>query len=57
MVDDKIDDGKQSISSADHPDINLDSFPTFDWTKFYGDVTEATPTNMPKPLEKKLTSE
>jgi hypothetical protein len=33
-------------------DIDLDSFPSYDWTKFYGDVTEAIPTNMPKPLGK-----
>ncbi len=33
-----------------YPDINLDSFPSYDWTEFYGDVMEAIPTNMPKPL-------
>ncbi len=37
-----------------YPDINLDSFPTFDWTKFYGDVTEVIPTDMPKPLVKEV---
>ncbi len=36
------------------PNIDLDSFPTFDWTKFYGDVTEAIPTDMPKPLGKEF---
>lgn len=37
-----------------YPDINLDSFPTYDWTEFYGDVTEAIPTDMPKPLGKEV---
>jgi hypothetical protein len=37
-----------------YPYINLDSFPTFDWTEFYGDVTEAIPTDMPKPLGKEV---
>ncbi len=37
-----------------YPDINLDYFPTFDWTEFYGDVTEAIPTDMPKPLGKEV---
>jgi hypothetical protein len=37
-----------------YPHIDLDSFTTFDWTEFYGDVTEAIPTNMPKPLGKEV---
>jgi hypothetical protein len=37
-----------------YPDIDLDSLPTFDWTEFYGDVTEAIPTDMPKPLGKEV---
>jgi hypothetical protein len=37
-----------------YPDINLDSFPTYDWTEFYGDVTEAIPTDMPTPLGKEV---
>jgi hypothetical protein len=37
-----------------YPDIDLDSFPTFDWTEFYGDVTEAILTDMPKPLGKEV---
>jgi hypothetical protein len=40
------------VCDPTYPDIDLDSFPTFDWTEFYGDVTEAIPTNMPKPLGK-----
>ncbi len=37
-----------------YPDIDLDPFPTFDWTNFYGDVMEAIPTDMPKPLGKEV---
>jgi hypothetical protein len=37
-----------------HQDIDLDSFQTFDWTKFYGSVMEAIPTDMPKPLGKEV---
>ncbi len=37
-----------------YPIINEDDFPQFDWTEFYGDVTEAIPTNMPMPLEKEV---
>jgi hypothetical protein len=37
-----------------YPDIDLDSFPSFDWTQFYGDVMEAIPSNMPKPLGKEV---
>jgi hypothetical protein len=29
--------------------FSADDFPIFDWTNFYGDVTEAIPTNAPKP--------
>ncbi len=35
-------------------DIDLDSFPSYDWTEFYGDVMEAIPTNVPKPLGKEF---
>ncbi len=28
----------------------MDSFPQFDWTKFYGDIEEAFPVDMPEPL-------
>jgi hypothetical protein len=30
----------------------MDSFPQFDWTKFYGDVEEAIPVDMPESLGK-----
>jgi hypothetical protein len=44
----------QLIFDPTYPDIDLDSFPSYDWTEFYGDVTEAIPTNMPKPLGKEV---
>jgi hypothetical protein len=30
----------------------MEKFPQLNWTKFYGDVEEAIPVNMPKPLGK-----
>ncbi len=35
-----------------YPKINMDSFPQFEWTKFYGDIKDAIPVDMPEPLEK-----
>jgi hypothetical protein len=32
----------------------MDSFLSFDWTEFYGDVTEAILIDMPKPLSKEV---
>ena len=37
-----------------YPDVNIDTFPKHDWTKFYGDVKEAIPPDMPEPLGKKV---
>ncbi len=42
----------QLIFDPTYLDIDLDSFMSFDWTEFYGDVTEAIPTDMPKPIGK-----
>jgi hypothetical protein len=42
------------IFDPTYPDIDLDSFSSFDWTEFYDGVTEAIPTDMPKPLGKKV---
>ena len=36
------------------PDINLSQFPKYDWTEFYGDVSEALPPDMPEPLGKEI---
>jgi hypothetical protein len=44
----------QLIFDPTYPDIDLDSFPSYDWTEFYGDVSEAIPTNMPQPLGKEV---
>ncbi len=30
-----------------YPKINMDSFPQFDWTKFYGYVEEIIPVDIP----------
>ncbi len=30
----------------------MDSFPQFNWTKFYSDIEAAIPVDMPKPLGK-----
>ncbi len=37
-----------------YPTIDVDSFPQYDWTEFYGNVEEAIPSNMPTPLGKDL---
>jgi hypothetical protein len=42
----------QVIFDPTYPIINMDSFPQFEWTKFYGDVEEAIPVDMPEPLGK-----
>ncbi len=45
----------QLIFDPTYPEINLDSFPSYDWTEFYGDVTEAIIlTDMPPPLGKEV---
>jgi hypothetical protein len=50
---------KQKLNSClifdpTYPDIDTSSFPTYDWTEFYGDVKEAIPHDMPEPLGKDL---
>ena len=42
------------IFDPTYPSIDMSSFPTYDWTEFYGDVQEAIPHGMPKPLGKDL---
>jgi hypothetical protein len=42
------------IVDPTYPDINVSSFPTYDWTEFYSDVQEAIPHDMPEPLGKDL---
>ena len=42
------------IFDLTYPKINEDDFPKFDWTEFYGYVTETIPTDMPSPLGKEV---
>jgi hypothetical protein len=42
----------QLIFDPTYPKIDMGQFPQFNWTKFYGDVEEAIPVNMPKYLGK-----
>ena len=35
-----------------YPDINKQDFPKYDWTEFYGEVSEEIPADMPTPLGK-----
>ncbi len=37
-----------------YPAIDLSLFPKYDWSKFYGDVKEVLPPDMPKPLGKDI---
>jgi hypothetical protein len=34
----------------------MDSFPQFDWTKFFDDIEEAIPVDMPEPLSNDVDS-
>jgi hypothetical protein len=40
------------IFDPTYPDIDQNSFPSFEWTEFYGNVEEAIPPDMPPPLGK-----
>ena len=40
------------VFDPSYPDVNIDTFPKYDWTKFYGDVKESIPPDMPEPLGK-----
>ncbi len=42
------------IFDLTYPNIDMSSFPTYDWTKFYGDVWEAITHDMLEPLGKDL---
>jgi hypothetical protein len=42
------------IFDPTYPKINENDFPQFDWAEFYGNLTEAIPTDMPKPLGKEV---
>jgi hypothetical protein len=40
------------IFDPTHPKIDMGQFPKYNWTKFYGNVEEAIPVDMPEPLGK-----
>ena len=42
------------VFDPSYPDVNIDTFPKHDLTKFYGDVKEAMPPYMPEPLGKEV---
>ena len=42
------------VFDPSYPDVNIDTFPKHDWTKFYGDVKEAMPPDISKPLGKEV---
>ena len=42
----------QLVFDPTYPTIDLSLFPQYDWSEFYGDVTEALPPSMPEPLGK-----
>jgi hypothetical protein len=44
----------QLIFDPTYPKIDMGQFPQYNWTKFYGNVEEAIPVDMPKPLGKDL---
>jgi hypothetical protein len=44
----------QLVFDLTYPTIDMDSFPQYDWTEFYGNVKEAIPSHMPTPLGKDL---
>ena len=41
-------------SDPSYPEINEETFTKHDWTKFYGDVKEAKPPDMPDVLGKEV---
>ena len=42
------------LFESSYPDVNIDTFPKHEWTKFYGDVKESMPPDMPEPLGKEV---
>jgi hypothetical protein len=44
----------QLVFDPTYPTIDMDSFPQYNWTDFYGDAEEAIPSDMPTPLGKDL---
>jgi hypothetical protein len=48
----KLKHNSRLIFDPTYPTINMNQFPQYDWTEFYGDVSEAIPPDMPPPLGK-----
>ena len=42
------------IFDPTYPLIDERDFPKYDWTEFYGDISEAIPHDMPEPLGKEV---
>ena len=42
------------VFDPSYPDVNIDTFPKHDWTKFYGNIKEAMHTDMPEPFGKEV---
>ena len=48
----KLKHNSRLIFDPAYPTIDMNQFPQYDWREFYGDVSEAFPPDMPKPLGK-----
>ena len=48
----KLKHNSRLVFDPTYPDIDENAFPTYDWTEFYGDLSEAIPHDMPEPLGK-----
>ena len=42
------------VFDPSYPDVNIDTFPKHDWTKFYGNIKEAMPPDMPEIFVKEV---
>jgi len=42
------------VFDPSYPEINQEHFQEYDWTRFYGDVEEAIPTDAPTPGGKEV---
>jgi hypothetical protein len=45
---------KRLIFDLTYPKIDMGQFPQYKWTKSFGNVEEAIPVDLPKPLDKDL---
>ncbi len=42
------------IFDPTYPNIDVEKFPQYNWTKFYRNIEEAIPVDMPEPLGKDI---